>query len=596
MGAKDDADLNADPVTPTESNVDRRGFVRTALATAALAGLPASVSAQGSAAGRGQQAPPPPPRPLGQGDPPAMVFQPYPGGTGAYLEKIARERGREAFERSRFTVEGWRGPVPTSEEEIAFLPAHRLSALLQSRRISSVQLTDIYLNRLKRLDPTLLCAVSILEGQAREAAQQADAEIRDGRYRGPLHGIPYGIKDLFAVRGTKTTWGSKAHENQVIDVDSEVYLRLRDAGAILIAKLATGLFAQGDQWYRGQTKNPWNLGQGSSGSSAGPASATAAGCVAFGIGTETQGSIVSPTTRCGLSALRPTFGRVSRYGGMVLAWSMDKVGPICRTVEDCAMVFNVIHGADEKDPATVTAPFRFDRKVNWSKLRIGYDEAAGTNTGSPAAVVAKLRELGAQLKPMTPRPNQGGISGLGVESAAAFESYLATLPPEYVDSVLAATGRGRGAGNGAAPGAATPGTPGAATPDSGRRGGGGGGGGGRGPSGADSPASAVTRFARGRTTPAIDFMQAQRRRYVLIHEMAAVMKDFDMYLTASGDVGLTNQTGHPAVVFPYAMSEGENSQPQCTTIIGGLFSDDVILSVANAYQVATNWHEKHPKL
>jgi Asp-tRNA(Asn)/Glu-tRNA(Gln) amidotransferase A subunit family amidase len=169
-----------------------------------------------------------------------------------------------------------------------------------------------------------------------------------------LHGIPYGIKDLFAVRGTKTTWGSKAHQDQVIDVDSEVYIRLRDAGAVLIAKLATGLFAQGDNWYRGQTKNPWNLAQGASGSSAGPGSATAAGCVAFGIGTETQGSIVSPTIRNGLSALRPTFGRVSRYGGMVLAWSMDKVGPICRTVEDAAMVFNTIHGADEKDPATVT--------------------------------------------------------------------------------------------------------------------------------------------------------------------------------------------------------------------------------------------------
>jgi Asp-tRNA(Asn)/Glu-tRNA(Gln) amidotransferase A subunit family amidase len=509
-----------------------------------------------------------------------MVFQPYPGGTGAYLEKLARERGREAFERTRFTVEGWRGPVPTSEEEIAYLPVHRLAALLQSRRISAVQLTDIYLNRMKRLDPTLFCAVSILEGPAREAAQQADAEIRAGRYRGPLHGIPYGIKDLFAVRGTRTTWGSKAHQEQVIDVDSEVHVRLRDAGAILIAKLATGLFAQGDNWYRGQTKNPWNLAQGSSGSSAGPGSATAAGCVAFGIGTETQGSIVSPTIRNGISALRPTFGRVSRYGGMVLAWSMDKVGPMCRTVEDCALVFNTIHGADEKDPATVTAPFRFDRRVDLSKLRIGFDD------GSPPAVVAKLRELGAQLVPMPARPNAGGISGLGVESAAAFDSYIATLPPQYVDSVLATTGRGRGGGG--APGGAAPG---AATPDSGRRGGGG-----RGPAGDDSPGSAVTRFGRGRTTPALDFMQAQRRRYLLIHEMAAVMKDFDMYISGNGDVGLTNQTGHPAVVFPYRMSDGENSQPVCTTIIGALFADDAILSVANAYQVSTDWHLRHPKL
>jgi Asp-tRNA(Asn)/Glu-tRNA(Gln) amidotransferase A subunit family amidase len=591
MSTTDNSDDTVDNGQSTDRTLDRRGFVRNALGAAALAAVPSSLTAQSGtvppATGRGADATPP--RPLGNGEPPAMVFQPYPGGTGSYLEKIARERGRDAFERERFTVEGWRGPVPTSEEEIAYLPAHRLAALLQSKRISSVQLTEIYLNRMKRLDPRLLCAVSILEGQAREAAQQADVEIRAGKYRGPLHGIPYGIKDLFAVRRTKTTWGSKAHQDQVIDVDSEVYIRLREAGAVLIAKLATGLFAQGDNWYRGQTKNPWNLTQGSSGSSAGPGSATAAGCVAFGIGTETQGSIVSPTIRNGLSALRPTFGRVSRYGGMVLAWSMDKVGPMCRTVEDAAMVFNTIHGADEKDPATVTAPFRFDRKIDLSKLRIGYDVGAGgaNSQGAPQAVIDKLRELGAKPVPMPPRPSSQGISGLGVESAAAFDSYIATLPPQYVDSVLAATGR-RGGG---APGAATPG---AATPDTaGRRGGGGGG---RGPGGDDSPASAVTRFARARTTPALDFVQAQRRRYLLIHEMAAIMKDFDMYISGNGDVGLTNQTGHPAVVFPYRMSDGANSQPQCTTIIGALFSDDLICSVAHAYQKATTWHEQHPKL
>ena len=590
MSATDNSDDRVDQDQDPDRTVDRRSFMRGALATAALATVPTSLTAQGGApagGGRGQ-ADAPPPRPLGNGEPPAMVFQPYPGGTGAYLEKIARERGRVAFERERFSVEGWHGEVPTSEDEIAYLPAHRLAALVQAKKITSVQVTDIYLNRLKRLDPQLLCAVSILEGQAREAAQQADAEIRAGKYRGPLHGIPYGIKDLFAVKGTRTTWGSKAHQDQVIDVDSEVYVRLRDAGAILIAKLATGLFAQGDNWYRGQTKNPWNLSQGASGSSAGPGSATAAGCVAFGIGTETQGSIVSPTIRNGLSALRPTFGRVSRYGGMVLAWSMDKVGPICRTVEDAAMVFNTIHGADEKDPATVTAPFHFDRKVDLSKLRIGYDVGTGgNNQRAPQAVIDKLKELGAKPVPMPARPSSQGISGLGVESAAAFDSYIATLPPQYVDSVLAATGR-RGGG---APGAAAPG---AATPDTaGRRGGGGGG---RGPGGDDSPGSAVTRFARGRTTPALDFMQAQRRRYILIHEMAAVMKDFDMYISGNGDVGLTNQTGHPAVVFPYRMTDGANSQPQCTTIIGALFSDDLILSVAHAYQKATNWHEQHPKL
>lgn len=571
-------DVNDPSATDDRHLLGRRGFVRTALAVAATAGLGKAAEAQGG--GRAQQPPPPP---LGNGEPPAVVFQPYPGGTGAYLEKIARERGFAAFERATFTIEPWSGAIPSSEEELVFQPAHRLAALLQARRISSVDLTNAYLTRLKRLDPTLLCAVSILEGQAREAAQQADAEIRAGRYRGPLHGIPFGIKDLFAVKGTKTTWGSKAHMDQVIDVDSEVYVRLRDAGAVLIAKLATGLFAQGDQWYRGQTKNPWNLTQGSSGSSAGPGSATAAGCVAFGIGTETQGSIVSPSIRCGLSALRPTFGRVSRFGGMVLAWTMDKVGPMCRTVEDCAMVFNTIHGADEKDPSTVTAPFHFERLTNLSKYRIGYDES------SPEPVVAKLRELGAQMKAMPPRPGTGNISGLGVASAAAFDMYVSTLPPAYVDSVLAATGR-RGAGAGAR----------GATPDTGRGRGAGAaaarGGGGRGPGGDDSPASAVTRFARARTTPGLDYLQGQRRRHLLMYEMAEVMKDVDMYISGNGDVALTNQTGHPAVVFPWRMTEGDHPQPQDTTIIGALFADDAILSVANAFQQATEWHQRHPSL
>ncbi|HSA54668.1 MAG TPA: amidase [Gemmatimonadaceae bacterium] len=559
------------------SAIDRRHFVKLAAAAAAASatgGLAMPAAAQGGGrAGQGSQQQPPPPIPLGNGEPPALQFQPYPGGTGAYLEKLARERGRAAFERATIAVEPWSGPVPSSEEEVVFLPVHRLAALVQSRRLSAAQLTDIYVNRLKRLDPTLLCAVTIMEGQAREAAQQADAEIRAGRYRGPLHGIPWGVKDLFATRGVRTTWGSKAHENQMLDYDAEVVVRLREAGAILVAKLATGLFALGDNWYRGQTKNPWNLAQGSSGSSAGPASATAAGCVAFAIGTETQGSIVSPSRRCGISALRPTFGRVSRYGGMVLAWSMDKVGPMCRTIEDCALVFNTIHGADEKDPATVTAPFQFTRSPDWARLRIGYDEDA------PEAFVNKLRELGAQMKPIGARPGTAGLSSLGVEGATAFDSYVSTLPAGYVDSVLAA-GRGRGGAG---------------------RGGAGRGGDGRGRAGPpppadNSPAAAASRFGRGRSALAMDFLQSQRRRLIVMQQMAELMKDYDMYVSGNGDVGLTNQTGHPAVIVPYLMSEGENSQPLCTTIIGNLFEDDRILSVANAYQRATEWHMRRPTL
>ena len=205
----------------------------------------------------------------------------YPGGTGAMLEKLARERGSAAFDRAKFEVEPWKGVVPGSEEEVVFLPAHRLSALLKARKIfPSVDLTNMYLERMKRLDPQLLCAVTIMEAQAKEAAQQADSEIKAGHYRGRLHGLPWGVKDLFAVKGTRTTWGSKDFENQMIDADSEVVVRLREAGGVLIAKLATGMFVFGDQWYRGMTKNPWNLTQGSSGSSAGPAPRTAAGrCV-----------------------------------------------------------------------------------------------------------------------------------------------------------------------------------------------------------------------------------------------------------------------------------------------------------------------------
>ena len=519
----------------------RRSFVKLVAAAATAGSLGTTASAQDGRPNQQQRPPDPPLPPLGNGEPPALEFQAYPGGTGAYLEKLAKERGRASFERTKFIVEPWKGAVPTSEEEIAFLPVHRLSALIQARKITSVQLTNIYLERLKKLDPTLLCAVTIMEDQAREAAKQADAEIKAGHSRGPLHGIPWGVKDLFSTKGVRTTWGSEHFENRIIDEDAEIVVRLREAGAVLMAKLATGMFAQGDQWYRGMTRNPWNTAQGSSGSSAGPASATAAGCVAFGIGTETQGSIVSPTIRCGLSALRPTFGRISRYGGMVLAWSMDKLGPICRTIEDCALVFNTIHGADEKDPATVTAPFQWERNIDLSKLRIGFDEQA------PKEFVAKLRELGAQLKPMPARPNTRGINTLPIETAAAFDFYVAA-------------GMNKPPANSAATG------------------------------------GAPTRFENGRTITALDYLQSQRRRQILMRQMAELMKDFDMYVSASGDVQLTNQTGHPAAIVPYAMTEGEHSQPRCATIIGNLFADDKILSVGHAYQRATDWHQRHPKL
>jgi hypothetical protein len=621
--------------------VDRRRFIFTSIigAAATTFGFGARALAQTTppattGGGRGQgAAQATPPAPLGNGEAVSWSFQPYPQGTGALFEKLLHERGAAAFARSTFVVEKWTGVVPTSPDDIAFLPAHRLSALLKERRITSTDLTKIYLDRLKKFDPTLLCAVTIMEPQALAEAARADAEIKAGKYRGPLHGIPYGIKDLFSTKGVRTTWGSADFENRVIDEDAEMVVRMREAGAVLIAKLATGLFAQGDQWYRGRTNNPWDIRRGSSGSSAGPSSATAAGCVAFGIGTETSGSIVSPARECGLSALRPTFGRTSRYGGMVLAWSQDRVGPICRTIEDCAMVFNVMHGVDPKDPSTITVPFQFEPNIKLSSIRLGVDANA------PKEFVDTLKELGAVPKPLAARPGAGG-GGLGVESAAAFDSYvqwkakelgidLATLPEPTRGGGAGGRGGGAPAADPAAAAAAS--TDPAATAGAGRAGGRGG------DPGRPTGMAALTRWTGGRFPRAFDFIQTQRRRQILITQMAELLKDFDMYVPGNGyDVGLHAQTGHPAAVVPYKIDSPTggggggrgggapggaagaaptgaagatpapaqppaaptvyNKQPICAVICGNLYNDDKILSVAHQYQIHTEWHLKHPSL
>lgn len=598
---QDEAELVADEAEAV-TGMERREFVFLSLVTAAAStfGFGGRAFAQGTAP---TQAPQPAPLPtLGNGEPISWTFQPYPGGTGALMEKLVREKGPAAFQRATFSVPRWTGTVPNDPETIAFLPANRLAALIRERKLTSTQVTRIYLDRLKRLDPTLLCAVTIMEEQALAEAARADEEIKAGKYRGPLHGIPYGVKDLFATKGVRTTWGSKDFENRTIDEDAEVVVRLRNAGAVLMAKLSTGLFAQGDQWYRGRTNNPWDLRRGSSGSSAGPSSATAAGCVAFGIGTETSGSIVSPARECGLSALRPTFGRVSRAGGMVLAWSQDRVGPICRTIEDCAMVFNAIHGVDEKDPSTVMTPFHFDRDIKLASVRIGIDEKA------PKELVDKLRALGATPKPIAARPQLQGGGALGAESAAAFDSYVQWKAKELGIDLAAIPepprGGGGGGGGGGAPGAGTPG-----------------GGGGRpaGDPGNPTGMAALTRWTNGRFPRAFEFIQQQRRRYVLISQMAELLKDFDMYVPAatgqgSGDIGLHAQTGHPCAVVPYkfepqtsrpftggrpdstAAPVTYNPQPICAVLAGNLYNDDLILSVAHKYQMATDWHTRHPKL
>ncbi len=580
------------------TGVDRRQFVFMSLVAAAASALGAGVARAQSGGGAPLIQAAPPLIPLGNGEPPAVVFQAYPGGTGALMEKLVKEHGRAAFDRTAFTVEKWSGPVPTSDSEIAFLPAHRLSALIKERKITSARLTDIYLERIKRLDPTLRCAVTIMEDNARADARRCDAEIAAGRYRGPLHGIPWGIKDLFSAKGAPTTWGSRDFQNRVIDEDAEVVTRLRNAGAVLMAKLATGLFASNDWWFRGRTNNPWDIKRGSSGSSAGPSSATAAGCVAFAIGTETSGSIVSPSRECGLSALRPTFGRVSRYGCMTASFWSDRVGPICRTIEDCALVFNAIYGVDEKDPSTVMAPFQFDRRINLSALRIGAD------VNAPKAFVDKLRELGADPKPIGPRPQFARGSGGGGDGGAAFDFYVQMKAKELgVDMAslpaLAArsrTGADSASGRGGRGGGGVPGDP--------------------------APMTALLNRAGARSALALDFVQGQRRRHLLILEMAAFMKAWDMYVQAvnpNDDVQLHAQTGHPCAVVQYAfeaptapvggavMGPGVDSagvaggpgvrynpKPTCAVLAGALFEEDKILSVAHQFQIHTDWHTRHP--
>ena len=541
----------------------------------------------------GMQPPVQEPVALGNGEAPALQFMPYPEGTGALMERMVAKHGAKAFTRSPFTVEPWVGAAPSSPEELAFLPAHRISALIKARKITSRQITDIYLDRLEKLNPTLNCVVTLMKDSARAEADAMDKELAAGKYRGPLHGVPYGLKDLFATKNAPTSWGTADFKDQTSDYDAEIVVRLRNAGAVLLAKLSTGLFAQNDWWYGGRTNNPWNLNIGSSGSSAGPGSATAAGVVAFAIGTETQGSIVSPAIRNGISALRPTYGRVSRHGGMVLSWSQDRVGPMCRTAEDCAMVFNVLHGVDPKDASTVTTPFNFDRNIALAKLRIGVDPNA------PAELVEKLKALGMVPKSIGARPTVAGMGGggLNAEYAAAFDSYVQRKAKEFNLDLNAlptrpATGPGANAPFGNTPPARPKGiNEGDANPM--------------------APADWNPRFVGGRNIRAFDFINNQRRRLMLVQKWGEFMKELDGFIGApNADVGPNAQTGHPCAVLPYKFDVPQfgggprsndstpapayKAQPICGVITGNLYNDDIILSVAHQFQRATDFHKRRP--
>lgn len=446
--------------------------------------------------------------------------------------------------------------VPENLEELAFAPVTVLAQLVRSQKVTSVELTKMYISRLKRYDPLLKCVVTLTEDLALEQAHRADKEIAEGKYRGPLHGIPWGAKDLLATKGIKTTWGAKPYENQVIDVDATVVKRLEEAGAVLVAKLSMGALAWGDVWFGGKTRNPWNTEQGSNGSSAGPGSATAAGLVGFSIGTETLGSIVSPSTRCGVTGLRPTYGRVSRYGAMALSWSMDKIGPMCRSAEDCALVFNAIYGPDGKDFTLVDRPFAWDPAIDIKTLRIGYvkdlferDEEKYRNKKHDAKVLETFRTLGVNLIPIKlPEFPVNAMSYiLYAEGAAAFDR----LTRIGKDDMLVRQIR-------------------MAWPN---------------------------KFRQARLIPAVEYIQANRFRTALIQQMAEILKDIDAYIVPSyggNHLLLTNLTGHPAVVVPNGFNE--KGSPVSITFMGNLFKEAEALLLAKAFQNATDFHKKHPKL
>ena len=429
-----------------------------------------------------------------------------------------------------------------SSEALAFLPVTELSALLRTRRVTSLELTELYLRRLRRFDPLLKCVVSYTDELARRQAAQADREIAAGLYRGPLHGVPWGAKDLISVPGYKTTWGAAPYREQELDTLATVASRLEAAGAVLVAKLSLGALAMGDVWFGGRTRNPWNPDQGSSGSSAGSASAVAGGLVGFALGSETLGSIVSPCRRCGATGLRPTFGRVSRYGCMALAWSMDKIGPITRSAEDTALVLDAIHGYDGLDATAVDAPFQWPPRRELSELRVGYIPAADESRPRPEIDV--LKEMGVQLKPIElPRkfPSRELVLMLDVEAGAAFDS----LTRQGVTDGLNAWPR---------------------------------------------------IFRAAQFTPAIEYLRASRLRTLLMEEMEAVFQDVDLYV-GGNDLVITNFTGHPTVVMPSGFVERRGVRsPRSITMTGALFGESDLISVARAYQQRTTHHLQRPPL
>lgn len=443
--------------------------------------------------------------------------------------------------------------LPANPNELAFYSVLQLASLIKNKKMTSVELTQFFLNRLKKWGDTLECVITLTEELALQQAKQADAEIKKGIYKGPLHGIPYGLKDLFAVKGYKTTWGAVPYKEQVIDDNAFVYTQLQKAGAVLCVKLTLGELAYNDLWFGGRTRNPWNTTRGSSGSSAGSASATVAGLLPFAIGTETWGSIVSPSNACGATGLRPTFGSVSRSGAMVLSWSLDKIGPICRSAEDAAVVFYYIKGKDDKDASAVNRAFNYTGKVDWKKLRIAYAANYFKNipsNGQQWTVLEVFRNLGATVKKLefpdsTIYPFNIMDPVISAESAAAFDE----LTRSNRDSLIRRQDKNFW------------------------------------PNG----------FRVSRLIPAVEYINANRHRSTLIRQLNDFMKQYDVVIVptfAGNQLAMTNLTGHPVVVFPIGFTS--QGLPNSISLIGNLYDEATILAAAKAYQDATDLHKKHP--
>jgi Asp-tRNA(Asn)/Glu-tRNA(Gln) amidotransferase A subunit family amidase len=491
---------------------------------------------------------------------PALVFQPILPGT-----KIHAPVGPTKLSTIA-AVE-----TPKNIEDVAFYSVRQLGELLRTKRISSVALTEMYLERLKRYDPILKFVVTLTADRAMAQAREADKAIAAGKYKGPLHGLPWGAKDLFAVKGYKTTWGAGGFEDQAIDEDATVVQRLDQAGAVLIAKLTLGALAMGDVWFGGTTKNPWKTDQGSSGSSAGSSSATAAGCVAFALGTETLGSISSPSTRCGTTGLRPTFGRVPRTGAMALCWSMDKIGPICRAVEDCAVVLEAIQGPDNKDGSVNPVPYSWNAAQDIHKLRVGYLKEAFANEvkteDEDEPNKKRMRERRLEQK----RFDEEALEVLTNElKLKLIPVRLPDFPFEHLMPILSAEA--------------------AAAFDELTR------------SGRDKLLTAQTKddwpnaFRSARFIPAVEYINGNRARTMAMQAMAKLFEQVDVIVcptSGTSQLVATNFTGQPAVILPNGFRT--DGTPTSLTFLGSLYREDQVCAVAKAYQDATEWNKKHPE-